>query len=146
MTTQPGGVILGVVDIYCEGSRDPTRDLPLSTLKKTKDIRFEKRKRLAMKICRYGNQGQEKPGVLDANNILRDLSGSVSDITPETLPIVLDLLKKEDDIARLPEVKGNPRLGSPLNTVSKFVAIGLNYLDHAKEANLAAPDEPVIFF
>lgn len=99
-----------------------------------------------MKICRYGNQGQEKPGVLDANNILRDLSGNVSDITPETLPIVLDLLKQEDDIARLPEVKGNPRLGSPLNTVSKFVAIGLNYLDHAKEANLAAPDEPVIFF
>jgi len=99
-----------------------------------------------MKICRYGDAGCEKPGVFDKNFRLRDLSGIVDDINPATLPVVLALLKNEDVILGLPEVAGSPRLGSPLSTVSKFVAIGLNYLDHAREAGLPVPDEPVVFF
>lgn len=99
-----------------------------------------------MKICRYGDAGFEKPGVLDKNNQLRALSGIVSDVTPETLATVLEMLKSEEDVLRLPVVTGNPRLGPPLSAVSKFVAIGLNYRDHALEANLPIPDEPVIFF
>lgn len=98
-----------------------------------------------MKLCRYGDVGLEKPGVVDSNNVLRDLSAVVQDITPETLPSILAILK-EQDISRFPAVSGNPRLGTPIKTVSKFVAIGLNYLDHAHEADLPVPDEPVVFF
>ncbi|WP_273874918.1 fumarylacetoacetate hydrolase family protein [Serratia marcescens] len=98
-----------------------------------------------MKLCRYGDVGLEKPGIVDANNVLRDLSEMVEDITPETLSFVLTMIK-EQDISRFPEVKGNHRLGTPIKTVSKFVAIGLNYLDHAHEADLPVPDEPVVFF
>jgi len=99
-----------------------------------------------MKICRYGDAGFEKPGVFDSNLQLRDLSGIVSDVTPGTLTTVLNAFKSEEDVLRLPIVPGNPRLGPPLSTVSKFVAIGLNYRDHALEANLPIPDEPVVFF
>jgi len=99
-----------------------------------------------MKICRYGEAGFEKPGVFDRNHQLRDLSGIVEDITPDSLPEVLAAFHSEEDILRLPEVDGSPRLGSPISTVSKFVAIGLNYLDHANEADLPVPDEPVVFF
>lgn len=99
-----------------------------------------------MKICRYGETGSEKPGIFDENFQLYDLSGIVDDITPDTLPKVLAYLKAKVDLQTLPKVTGNPRIGAPLKTVSKFVAIGLNYLDHAKEANLPVPDEPVIFF
>ena len=99
-----------------------------------------------MKICRYGDAGFEKPGVLDSKNQLRDLSGLVGDVTPLTLPVILESLKTEEDILRLPVVPGSPRLGPPLSTVSKFVAIGLNYRDHALEASLPIPDEPVVFF
>lgn len=98
-----------------------------------------------MKLCRYGNVGLEKPGIVDTNNVLRDLSEMVEDITPETLPFILKIIK-EQDISRFPAVKGNHRLGTPIKTVSKFVAIGLNYLDHAHEADLPVPDEPVVFF
>lgn len=98
-----------------------------------------------MKLCRYGDVGLEKPGVVDSNNVLRDLSEVVQDITPETLPSILAILQ-EQDISRFPAVPGNPRLGTPIKTVSKFVAIGLNYLDHAHEADLPVPDEPVVFF
>ncbi|MCH9408149.1 fumarylacetoacetate hydrolase family protein [Pantoea agglomerans] len=99
-----------------------------------------------MKICRYGDAGFEKPGVFDSNLQLRDLSGIVSDVTPGTLTTVLNAFNSEEDVLRLPIVPGNPRLGPPLSTVSKFVAIGLNYRDHALEANLPIPDEPVLFF
>ncbi|MBW1216305.1 fumarylacetoacetate hydrolase family protein [Pantoea eucalypti] len=99
-----------------------------------------------MKICRYGDAGFEKPGVFDSNLQLRDLSGIVSDVTPGTLTTVLNAFNSEEDVLRLPIVPGNPRLGPPLSTVSKFVAIGLNYRDHALEANLPIPDEPVVFF
>jgi len=99
-----------------------------------------------MKICRYGDAGFEKPGVMDTNNQLRDLSGIVGDVTPLTLPVIIETLKSVEDILRLPVVPGSPRLGPPLSTVSKFVAIGLNYRDHALEASLPIPDEPVVFF
>ncbi|RPD95913.1 FAA hydrolase family protein [Candidatus Pantoea deserta] len=99
-----------------------------------------------MKICRYGPVGHEKPGIIDDNNQLRDLSDVVSDITPETLAVVLAMRGEEAKLASLPVVESKPRFGTPINTVSKFVAIGLNYLDHAKEAELPVPDEPVIFF
>lgn len=99
-----------------------------------------------MKICRYGDAGFEKPGVFDSNLQLRDLSGIVSDVTPGTLTTVLNAFNSEEDVLRLPIVPSNPRLGPPLSTVSKFVAIGLNYRDHALEANLPIPDEPVVFF
>lgn len=98
-----------------------------------------------MKLCRYGDVGLEKPGIVDTNNVLRDLSEIVEDITPETLPSVLAMMT-EEEISRFPVVTGNHRLGTPIKTVSKFVAIGLNYLDHAREADLPVPDEPVVFF
>lgn len=99
-----------------------------------------------MKICRYGERNTEKPGVLDSRGQLRDLSSVVDDITPETLQRVLAIAGAPDVIAALPVVDGTPRLGSPLKTVSKFVCIGLNYMDHAKEAGMDKPQEPVIFF
>lgn len=99
-----------------------------------------------MKICRYGAPGAEKPGVMDTDGLLRDLSGLVSDITPDTIEQVLEGLRQPGVIDRLPRVSGAPRLGPPLKTVSKFVCIGLNYRDHAKEARMEIPEEPVIFF
>ncbi len=71
-----------------------------------------------MKICRYGEASFEKPGIFDRNHQLRDLSGIVEDITPESLPEVLSALYSEEDILRLPEVDGSPRLGSPISTVT----------------------------
>jgi len=98
-----------------------------------------------MKLLRYGPLGQEKPGLLDADGKLRDLSGLIDDITPKTLaPASLAALAAVDP-ARLPVVQGQPRLGVPWNGTPKFVAIGLNYHDHAVEANMPVPVEPVIF-
>jgi 2-keto-4-pentenoate hydratase/2-oxohepta-3-ene-1,7-dioic acid hydratase in catechol pathway len=98
-----------------------------------------------MKLCRYGNSGQEKPGMIDSAGKLRDLSKVVKDIDPDALsPESLKKLAaaKADS---LPLVEGNPRMGVPVNGISKYVAIGLNYSDHAKEANMAVPTEPIIF-
>ncbi len=99
-----------------------------------------------MKICRYGDIGNEKPGVIDNHQQLRDLSSVVDDILPETIITVLEFISTEASVASLPVVEGEHRFGSPLKSVSKFIGIGLNYQDHAKEANLPAPEEPVIFF
>jgi ureidoglycolate lyase len=98
-----------------------------------------------MRLVRYGDAGKEKPGILDAQGAIRDLSGAVADIdgsalSPEGLAKLRGL--KPD---ALPKVSGSPRLGPPLATPSKLVAIGLNYSDHAKEANQAIPSEPIIF-
>lgn len=98
-----------------------------------------------MKLLRYGPAGQEKPGLLDADGRLRDLSGQVDDIggdilSPDTLAALATL-----DPATLPLVEGAPRLGCPVARVGKFIAVGLNYADHAAEANMAIPAEPVIF-
>jgi 2-keto-4-pentenoate hydratase/2-oxohepta-3-ene-1,7-dioic acid hydratase in catechol pathway len=98
-----------------------------------------------MKLLRYGPRGQEKPGMLDRNGQLRDLSGAIKDLTPDALaPAALDKLKKLDP-ASLPAVSGNPRLGACVAGISKLVCVGLNYVDHAKEAGMQIPTEPVLF-
>jgi 2,4-diketo-3-deoxy-L-fuconate hydrolase len=99
-----------------------------------------------MKLVRYGPAGREKPGLIDADGRLRDLSRKVADIGPDTLaPAKLKELAKLD-VKRLPLVKGRPRLGACVAGVGKFVAIGLNYADHAKESGLPIPEHPVVFF
>ena len=98
-----------------------------------------------MKLVRYGNPGQEKPGLIDARGQLRDLSSVVSDIGPDQLgDAALDALRQLAT-ADLPVVEGLPRLGSPLTGVRKFIAIGLNYADHAVESGLPIPAEPIVF-
>jgi 2-keto-4-pentenoate hydratase/2-oxohepta-3-ene-1,7-dioic acid hydratase in catechol pathway len=98
-----------------------------------------------MKLLRYGPRGQEKPGMLDRDGRLRDLSGAIKDLTPDTLaPAALDKLKKLDP-ASLPAVSGTPRLGPCVAGISKLVCVGLNYVDHAKEAGMQIPTEPVLF-
>jgi 2-keto-4-pentenoate hydratase/2-oxohepta-3-ene-1,7-dioic acid hydratase in catechol pathway len=98
-----------------------------------------------MKLLRYGPKGQEKPGTLDADGRIRDLSGVIADITPAQL--VGDALEalKAIDPATLPLVEGEPRYGVPVNGSRKFIAIGLNFADHAAESNLPIPEEPVMF-
>jgi 2-keto-4-pentenoate hydratase/2-oxohepta-3-ene-1,7-dioic acid hydratase in catechol pathway len=99
-----------------------------------------------MKLVRYGPAGKEKPGLIDADGKLRDLSKKVKDIDATALaPAKLKELSKLD-VRRLPLVKGRPRLGACVATPSKFVAIGLNYADHAAEAGMAIPANPVVFF
>ena len=99
-----------------------------------------------MKLVRYGPAGKEKPGMIDADGKLRDLSRKVADIGPDTLaPAKLKELAKLDP-KRLPLVKGRPRFGACVAGVPKFVAIGLNYADHAKESGLPIPEHPVVFF
>jgi 2,4-didehydro-3-deoxy-L-rhamnonate hydrolase len=99
-----------------------------------------------MKLVRYGPAGKEKPGLIDADGKLRDLSKKVKDINAATLaPAEIAKLKKLDP-KRLPLVKGKPRLGPCVTTPSKFVAIGLNYVDHAKETNSPIPENPIVFF
>jgi 2,4-didehydro-3-deoxy-L-rhamnonate hydrolase len=98
-----------------------------------------------MKLCRYGKPGYEKPGVIDSEGKLRDLSKVVDSIGPnEISPRGLKVLAKLKP-ETLPLVSGNPRYGVPYVGIGKFVAIGLNYSDHAKEAGLALPSEPIVF-
>ncbi len=98
-----------------------------------------------MKLVRYGTIGKEKPGLIDADGKLRDLSAVIKDITPEHLSdaALAKIRKLKTD--KLPLVKGKPRLGSPVAGVGKFIAIGLNYADHAAESNLPIPKEPIVF-
>ena len=99
-----------------------------------------------MKLLRYGPAGREKPGLLDADGKIRDLSGQIADVDGQALTSeTLGRLAKLDP-AILPIVDGSPRLGCPVGGVSKFVAVGLNYADHAAEANMPLPTEPIIFF
>ena len=98
-----------------------------------------------MKLVRYGIAGQEKPGLIDAQGILRDLSAHIADVRGEHLgPDALARLAALDS-ASLPEVPGNPRLGPCVAGTGKFVCIGLNYSDHAAEAGMQAPSEPIVF-
>jgi len=98
-----------------------------------------------MKLCRYGKNGFEKPGMIDAQGNIRDLSAVVEQIDQATIsPAGLAKLRKIK-AETLPLVKGEPRLGVPYVGISKFVAIGLNYADHAREANMPIPPEPVVF-
>jgi 2-keto-4-pentenoate hydratase/2-oxohepta-3-ene-1,7-dioic acid hydratase in catechol pathway len=98
-----------------------------------------------MKLCRYGKPGYEKPGVIDSEGKLRDLSKVVENIGPnEISPRGLKVLAKLKP-ETLPLVSGNPRFGVPYVGIGKFVAIGLNYSDHATEAGLPLPSEPIVF-
>jgi len=98
-----------------------------------------------MKLLRYGPAGGEKPGLLDRDGRIRDLSGAVRDIDGEALaPASLDRLRRLDP-ARLPMISGTPRLGPCVGSVPKIVAIGLNYRLHAQEAGAAIPSEPIFF-
>jgi 2,4-didehydro-3-deoxy-L-rhamnonate hydrolase len=98
-----------------------------------------------MKLLRYGLAKHEKPGLLDSDGAIRDLSQHIDDISPETvIPKTLSRLA-ELKIDELPIVSGNPRLGLPIKGIGKFIAIGLNYADHAKEAGLPIPAEPPMF-
>lgn len=98
-----------------------------------------------MKFLRYGEAGQEKPGILDADGAIRDLSAHVSDLSGAAL--APDALAKLGavDVNSLPKVEGNPRLGPCVAGTGKFICIGLNYADHAAESGMAVPPEPVIF-
>lgn len=98
-----------------------------------------------MKLVRYGNPGKEKPGLIDADGKLRDLSKVVKDIGPEQLSDAALAKLRKLNAAKLPLVKGSPRMGCPVAGVGKFIAIGLNYADHAAEGGMPIPKEPVVF-
>lgn len=98
-----------------------------------------------MKLLRYGPKGQERPGILDADSCIRDLSHHISDLSgrdllPESLALIGTL-----DLGSLPLVEGNPRTGACVGRVGKFICVGLNYSDHAAETNAVVPPEPIIF-
>ena len=96
-----------------------------------------------MKLVRFGNEGSEKPGMIDSNGDLRDLSAHVADISPATMGDI-ERLKglNEND---LPLVDGNPRLGACVGNIGKYMCIGLNYSDHAAESGLDVPAHPILF-
>ncbi len=98
-----------------------------------------------MKLLRFGEMGQEKPGILDSNGNIRDLSGHISDINGET--ISEDGLKKISSIDQmsLPIVPEGTRLGACVGSIGKFLCIGLNYSDHAAESGMPVPKEPILF-
>jgi len=96
-----------------------------------------------MKLLRYGPQGLEKPGLLDTQGQLRDLSGHIADLSGDVLAD-LDRLRAIDP-ASLPQVSGTPRLGPCVGGTGKFICIGLNYADHAAESGAKVPPEPIIF-
>lgn len=98
-----------------------------------------------MKLLRYGDAGSEKPGLLDADGVIRDLSGEVGDIngdalSPDGLAKIAAL-----DATSLPAVDGDPRMGPCVADVGKLICIGLNYSDHAAETNNPIPEEPIVF-
>ncbi len=97
-----------------------------------------------MKLLRYGPKGREKPGMLDDDGKIRDLSGKIDDITPAVIDKKLASLQKIKP-SSLPLVKGRPRIGAPLTDFEKFLCIGLNYSDHAKETGHDIPKEPILF-
>ena len=98
-----------------------------------------------MKLLRYGEVGSERPGLLDADGTIRDLSAHVADIAGTTLhPASLEMLGKLDPKS-LPAVAGKPRLGPCVAGTGKFICIGLNYSDHAAETGATVPPEPIIF-
>ena len=99
-----------------------------------------------MKLVRYGPSGREKPGLVDADGKLRDLSRKVKDIGPDALSDAALAKLRKLDPAKLPLVKGRPRFGPCVTGTTKFVAIGLNFIDHAKETGSPIPENPVVFF
>ncbi|RWQ28443.1 MAG: FAA hydrolase family protein, partial [Mesorhizobium sp.] len=98
-----------------------------------------------MKLLRYGEAGSERPGLLDADGTIRDLSAHVTDIAGKALdPASLEALSKLDPKS-LPAVSGKPRIGACVAGTGKFICIGLNYSDHAAETGATVPPEPIIF-
>jgi 2,4-didehydro-3-deoxy-L-rhamnonate hydrolase len=98
-----------------------------------------------MKLLRYGPKGKEKPGILDKNGKIRSLHKVIADLQGDAIsPSGLAKLKKLD-LVKLPIVKGNPRIGACIANPQKFIAIGLNYSDHAAESGLKVPPEPIVF-
>ena len=98
-----------------------------------------------MKLVRYGKPGKEKPGLIDSDGRLRDLSSVIADLGPEQLGDAALARLRRLKSGKLALVKGAPRFASPVSGTPKFIAIGLNYADHAAEAGLSLPTEPVIF-
>jgi 2-keto-4-pentenoate hydratase/2-oxohepta-3-ene-1,7-dioic acid hydratase in catechol pathway len=98
-----------------------------------------------MKLLRYGLPGREKPAILTPDGKIRDLSGAIPDLAGEfLLPESIEKLR-HTDVSLLPVVQGQPRIGPCVSRVGKFICIGLNYSDHAKESGMAVPTEPVLF-
>ncbi|MBA2672725.1 fumarylacetoacetate hydrolase family protein [Ramlibacter sp.] len=98
-----------------------------------------------MKLVRYGNPGKEKPGLIDSDGKLRDLSSVVPDIGAQQLGAAGLARIRKINPAKLPAVRGTPRFGCPVAQVGKFIAIGLNYADHAAESGAPIPTEPIVF-
>ncbi len=98
-----------------------------------------------MKLLRYGDKGQEKPGLLDPQGNIRDLSAHIPDVAGQALEASSLQALAALDPATLPLVSGSPRIGPCVGQVGKFICIGLNYADHAAESNMAVPTEPVVF-
>ena len=98
-----------------------------------------------MKLLRFGDVGQEKPGILDGEGRMRDLSAVVADLAGDVLGRESLARLKALDISTLPLVKGSPRIGPPVGLVPKFLGIGLNYRDHAEETGMPIPEAPIVF-
>jgi len=98
-----------------------------------------------MKLLRIGEKGKEKPAILDKNNKIRDLSSHILDLNPKSLNFETFSKILKIDLEKLPELSKNERLGSCISKPGKFVAIGLNYSDHAKETGAKTPSEPIVF-
>ena len=98
-----------------------------------------------MKLLRVGIKGKEKPAVLDKDGKIRDISSHIKDLEPENLNFEKINNLKEIDLETLPELSSSERIGPCVNKPGKFIAIGLNYLDHAKETGAQPPSEPIVF-
>jgi 2-keto-4-pentenoate hydratase/2-oxohepta-3-ene-1,7-dioic acid hydratase in catechol pathway len=98
-----------------------------------------------MKLLRYGAPGQERPGLLDASGVVRDLSSVVPDLVGDALRPASIARLRQIDPSTLPRVDGQPRLGPCVGRVGKFICVGLNYSDHAAESNMPVPAEPILF-
>lgn len=98
-----------------------------------------------MKLLRFGTKGEERPGVVDKNGVIRDVSSVVRDFSPETISAGLAGKLQAADLSALPSAPDTVRIGSPVSRTGHFIAIGLNYADHAAETGAAIPKEPIVF-
>ena len=99
-----------------------------------------------MKLLRVGDLNHEKPAIIDSNNDIRDISSLVKDLNPESLNFNTLNKIKENNLESFPKLSNKSRIGSCVSKPQKFIGIGLNYSAHAKEANIKAPEEPIVFF
>ena len=98
-----------------------------------------------MKLLRVGNKGKERPAILDKNGKIRELSSQIKDLSPDNLNFETILKLKNIDLEKLPELQKTDRIGPCVKKPGKFVAIGLNYSDHAEETGAKVPTEPIVF-